>query len=153
MSINLIAFLEDFKPVNEVQRLLRGIVLLHVKLDEYAEEDLFLQTSKELQINLLKLEKKKYAKLVEIINESSLEEHTKRLEQIRAEIKKFTSEYEMNSITGQQINVLNRQLETVNTFMIVKDRYDTLKPLDELIQDEKALMKVFSEKLPSTPSI
>jgi hypothetical protein len=58
MSINLIAFLEDFKPVNEVQRLLRGIVLLHVKLDEYAEEDLLLQTSKELQINLLKLEKK-----------------------------------------------------------------------------------------------
>lgn len=82
-----------------------------------------------------------------------MEEHTERLEQIRAEIKKYTSKHEMNSITGQQINVLNRQLETVNTFMIVKDRYDTLKPLDELIQDEKALMKVFSEKLPSTPSI
>lgn len=153
MSINLIAFLEDFKPVNEVQRLLRDIVLLHVKLDEYAEEDLFLQTSKEVQINLLKLEKNKYTKLTETINESSLEEHTARLEHIRAEIKTFTSEHEMNSITGQQVNVLNRQLETVKTFMIVKDRYDSLMPLDELMQDEKALMKVFSEKLPSTPSI
>jgi hypothetical protein len=144
MSDTLISFLENFEPTNEVQILLQDIILLQAKFNKNDEEDLFFQTSKELHLKLLNLGKEKYAKLVQFVNDGSIEQFTSHIQKIKVEIKQFTNKYEMNSITGQKVNSLNRQLETVKTIMIVKEKYSTLKPLNELIEDEKLIMKLFS---------
>ena len=145
MSANLISFLEEFKPIDGVQTLLRDIVLLQAKFDENAKGDLFFQTSKEMQAKLLNLGKEKYAKLVEIANESSLEQLNLQLEKVRTEIKTFTSEHEMNSITGQKVNSLNTQIDSIKLIIEAKEKYDILKPLDELMKDEQGLIKLFKK--------
>ena len=144
MSDTLISFLENFEPTNEVQILLQDIILLQAKFNKNDDEDLFFQTSKELHVELLNLGKEKYAKLVKFVNDGSIEQFTSHIQKIKVEIKQFTNKYEMNSITGQKVNSLNRQLQTVETIMIVKEKYSTLKPLNELIEDEKSIMELFS---------
>lgn len=142
MSDTLISFLEGFEPVNEVQTLLRNIVLLQVKLD--SEQDAFVQQTKDVQTEFLNLSKEKYALLVEVVNDGSLEQFNSHIQRIRDEIKQFTSEHEMNSITGQKVNSLNGQLEAAKSFKSAKEKYGTLKPLDDLLKDEATLMQIFS---------
>ena len=49
------------------------------------------------------------------------------------EREKFIAEHEMNSITGQKVNNLNSQLDAIQSFKQAKEKYGTLKPLDELM--------------------
>lgn len=142
MSDTLISFLEGFEPVNEVQTLLRNIVLLQAKLD--SEQDAFVQQTKDVQTEFLNLSKEKYALLVEVVNDGSLEQFNSHIQRIRDEIKRFTSEHEMNSIIGQKVNSLNGQLEAAKSFKAAKEKYGTLKILDELLTDEATLMQIFS---------
>ena len=142
MSDTLISFLEGFEPVNEVQTLLRNIVLLQAKLD--SEQDAFVQQTKDVQTEFLNLSKEKYALLVEVVNDGSLEQFNSHIQRIRDEIKQFTSEHEMNSITGQKVNSLNGQLEAAKSFKSTKEKYGTLKTLDDLLKDEATLMQIFS---------
>lgn len=142
MSDTLISFLEGFEPTNEVQTLLRSIVLLEVKKD--GEQDASFQKTKDKQTEFLNLSKEKYALLVEVVNDGSLEQFNSHIQKVKDEIKQFTSEHEMNSITGQKVNSLNGQLEATKSFKVAKEKYGTLKPLDELMKDEKVLMEIFS---------
>jgi len=144
MSDTIISFLKDYEPVNEVQTLLRNIVLLQAKFEMNAEDDLLFQTSKEMQSKLLDMSMKKYALLVEVVNGSSLEQLNSHVEKVHSEIKKFASEHEMNSITGQKANTLNSQLEATKSFKNAKEQYGTLKPLDEILKDEATLLEIFS---------
>lgn len=142
MSNTLISFLEGFEPTNEVQTLLRSIVLLEVKID--GEQDASFQVTKDKQPEFLNLSKEKYTLLVEVLNDGSLEQFNSHIQKVKDEIKQFTSEHEMNSITGQKVNSLNGQLEATKSFKVAKEKYGTLKPLDELMKDEKVLMEIFS---------
>ncbi len=143
MSDTLISFLEGFEPTNEVQTLLRNIVLLEAKLGD-EQQDVSFQKTKDKQIEFLNLSKEKYALLIEVVNDGSLEQFTSHIQKVKDEIKKFTSEHEMNSITGQKVNALNGQLEATKSFKVAKEKYNTLKPLNELMKDEKVLMEIFS---------
>lgn len=143
MSDTLISFLEAFEPTNEVQTLLRNIVLLEAKLGD-EQQDVSFQKIKDKQIEFLNLSKEKYALLIEVVNDGSLEQFTSHIQKVKDEIKKFTSEHKMNSITGQKVNSLNGQLEATKSFKAAKEKYGTLKPLDELMKDEKVLMEIFS---------
>jgi len=108
------------------------------------EDDLFFQTSKEMQFKLLEMAKKKYSLLTEVVNNGSLEQFNSHIQRIKDEIEQFTSEHEMNSITGQKVNDLNSQLKSVRAFIEAKEKYNTLKTLDELMKDERVLMEIFS---------
>jgi len=142
MSDTLISFLEGFDPTNDVQTLLRSIVLLEAKID--GEQDASFQKTKDKQIEFLNLSKEKYALLTEVVNDGSLEQFTSHIQKVKDEIKKFTSEHEMNSISGQKVNSLNGQLEATISFKVAKGKYGTLKPLDEFMKDEKVLMEMFA---------
>ena len=144
MSDTLISFLEGFEPTNEVQTLLHTIFTIQAKFEKNDEEDSFFQTSKEVQFKLLEMAKKKYTLLTEVVNDGSLEQFNSHIQKVKDEIKKFTSEHKMNSITGQKVNSLNGQLEATKSFKAAKEKYGTLKPLDELMKDEKVLMEIFS---------
>lgn len=144
MSDTLISFLEGFEPTNEVQTLLRDIVLLQAKFDNPDESDVFFQRSKDKQAEYLKLAKEKYSLLAETVNDGDSEGFDSHIQRIKDEREKFIAEHEMNSITGQKVNNLNSQLDAVQSFKQAKEKYGTLKPLDELIKDEKVLMEVFS---------
>jgi proline dehydrogenase len=78
------------------------------------------------------------------ILESNSEGFDSHIQRIKDEREKFIAEHEMNSITGQKVNNLNSQLDAVTSFKQAKEKYGTLKPLDELMNDEKVLMEVFS---------
>lgn len=142
MSVTLISFLEGFEPINEVQTLLRNIVLLEAKID--SEQDASFQVTKDKQTEYLKLAKEKYSLFAETVNDGNSEGFDSHIQRIKDEKEKFIAEHEMNSITGQKVNNLNSQLDAVQSFKQVKEKYDTLKPLDELMKDEKVLMEVFS---------
>jgi hypothetical protein len=144
MSNTLISFLEGFEPTNEVQTLLRNIVILQAKFDNPDESDVFFQGSKDKQAEYLKLAKEKYSLLAETVNDGDLDGFDSHIHRVKDEIKKFTSEHEMNSITGQKVNNLNSQLDAVQSFKQAKEKYNILKSLDELMKDEKALMEIFS---------
>ena len=144
MSDTLISFLEGFEPTNEVQTLLHTIFTIQAKFEKNDEEDSFFQTSKEVQFKLLEMAKKKYTLLTEVVNDGSLEQFNSHIQKVKDEIKQFISEHEMNSITGQKVNSLNGQLEATKSFKVAKEKYGTLKPLDELMKDEKVLMEIFS---------
>lgn len=144
MSDTLISFLEGFEPTNEVQTLLRDIVLLQAKFDNPDESDVFFQGSQDKQTEYLKLAKEKYSLLAETVNDGDLEGFDSHIQRIKDEREKFVAEHEMNSITGQKVNNLNSQLDAVQSFKQAKEKYGTLKPLDELMKDEKVLMEVFS---------
>ena len=144
MSDTLISFLEGFEPTNEVQTLLRDIVLLQAKFDNPDEYDVFFQGSKDKQTEYLKLAKEKYSLLAETVNDGDLKGFDSHIQRIKDEREKFIAEHEMNSITGQKVNNLNSQLDAVQSFKQAKEKYGTLKPLDELMKDENALMEIFS---------
>jgi len=144
MSDTLISFLEGFKPVNDVQTLLQDIVLLQAKFDNDDGTDVFFQVTKDKQAEFLNLAKKKYALLVETVNEGDLAVFASHIQRIKDEIQNFTSEHEMNSMLGMKVNNLNSQLKSIKLFKESTEKYGKLKPLDELMKDEKALMEIFS---------
>jgi len=144
MSDTLISFLEGFEPTNEVQTVLHTIFTIQAMFEKNNEDDLFFQTSKEMQFKLLEMAKKKYSLLTEVVNNGSLEQFNSHIQRIKDEIEQFTSEHEMNSITGQKVNDLNSQLKSVRAFIEAKEKYNTLKTLDELMKDERVLMEIFS---------
>ena len=143
MSNTLISFLEFFEPTNEVQTLLHTIITIQAKFEKDDAEDLRFQTTKDMHLNQLETAKERYTMLLGLVNEGSLADCNADIQRIKDEIKNFKSKYEMNSITGMWVNKLNTQLERACTFKEIKEKYNTLKPLDELLKDEKALMEMF----------
>ena len=143
MSNTLISFLESFEPTNEVQTLLHTIITIQAKFEKDDVEDLHFQTTKNMHLNQLETAKERYTMLLGLVNEGSLADCNADIQRIKDEIKHFKSKYEMNSITGMWVNKLNTQLERACTFKEIKEKYNTLKPLDELMKDEKALLEMF----------
>ncbi len=126
--------------------LLREIIVLQAKLDNIDEQDFYFQKGKDNHISHLESMKMKYAQMVETVNKNSVDYF---LEQIKE------SESKMNEICSRgstypvfaKVLVQGTSISQIKYFqdlIQLKARFGTLKPLDELMKDENALMEIFS---------
>jgi len=126
--------------------LLREIIVLQAKLDNIDEQDFYFQKGKDNHISHLESMKMEYAQMVETVNKNSVDYF---LEQIKE------SESKMNEICSRgstypvfaKVLVQGTSISQIKYFqdlIQLKARFGTLKPLDELMKDENALMEIFS---------
>jgi len=126
--------------------LLREIIVLQAKLDNIDEQDFYFQKGKDNHISHLESMTMKYAEMVANVNNNSVDcllEQVKEAESKMNEICSRESKHPVFAkvlVQGTSIS----QIKYFQDLIQLKARFGTLKPLDELMQDETALMEIFS---------
>jgi predicted GTPase len=139
----ILPLLKEQQPANGVQGLLREIIVIQSKLDNLDKQDFYFQKGKTNHIARLESLKRKYAQIVEAINGNTVDYFLEQVRTYESNIQKLTSKGYLNTIDQMALGMMKGEIYKYNNLLYGKGRFGTLKPLDELMKDEQALMQIF----------
>lgn len=146
ISFNKVASLiTESPPADVVQSLLREIVVLQAKLDHLDQQDFYFQMGQKHHEKRLEEMKAQYHQIVDLVNNHEVDYF---LEQIREAEEKFHAICSRESKHPVFVKVLvdkhlNSEIAYLKMLVQAKGDYQKLLPLQELMQDEQALLRVF----------
>lgn len=140
----IIPLLTNQEHLDGVLGMLREILVLQDKLDNPKRQDFYFQKGISNHISHLESLKNEYAKIVEIVNNNSVDYFLGEVNERKEKVQKLTSKGYLNTIDQMALGMIKGEISKFQNLLEIKGRFGTLKPLDELMQDESALMEIFS---------
>lgn len=145
ISLNrIIPLLTNQEHLEGVLGMLRDILVLQDKLDNPERQDFYFQKGIPNHVSHLEALKNKYAKIVEIVNSNSVDYFLGEVNDYNNKVQKLTSKGYLNTIDQMALSMMKGEISRFQNLLGIKRRFGTLKPLDELMKDEKFLMEIFS---------
>lgn len=130
-------------PADGVRSLLREIIVLQAKLDNLDKQDFYFQKGQKSNEKRLDEMKVEYIQIVEMVNNNDVDFFLEQIEEAERKIKAIEAKGYLSSIDRLAYNSFHSQVEYFKSLLQAKGQYKKLKTLDELMQDEQALMEIF----------
>lgn len=130
-------------PTDGVRSLLREIIVLQAKLDSPERQDFYFQKGRKSNEKRLEEMKVEYSRIVELVNGNDVDFFLEQIEDAERKIKAIEAKGYLSSIDRLAYNSFHSQVEYFKSLLQAKGQYKNLKTLDELMQDENALMEIF----------
>lgn len=140
----IIPLLTKQEHLDGVLGLLRDIIVLEAKLDNLDRQDFYFQKGKTNHIARLESLKRKYAQIVETVNGNTVDYFLEQVKTYENNIQKLTSKGYLNTIDQMALGMMKGEISKYNNLLHAKGRFGTLKPLDEVMEDESGLVEIFS---------
>ena len=140
----IIPLLTRQEHLDGVLGLLRDIIVLQAKLDNLDRQDFYFQKGKTNHVARLETLKSEYAKIVETVNGNTVDYFLEQVRIYESNIQKLTSKGYLNTIDQMALSMMKGEISKYNNLLHAKGRFGTLKPLDEVMEDESGLVEVFS---------
>ncbi len=130
-------------PQTGILEVLRAAILLQAKIESSETKDFYFQ--KGLPAHRAKLEelKKRYAESAALVNDNNVDFFVEKIGECREKINQIKTTYRLNTIFQMALGKLEQQIAYYTDLLAVKGQLGYLKPYDELMQDEAALLVVF----------
>lgn len=139
----IVPLLKEQQPANGVQGLLREIIVLQSKLDNIDKQDFYFQKGRKSNETRLDEMKVEYSRIVEMVNGNDVDFFLGQIKEAERKIKAIEAKGYLSSIDRLAYNSFHSQVEYFKSLLQAKGQYKNLKTLDELMQDENALMEIF----------
>jgi len=141
----IVPLIAQSPPADVVQSLLREIVVLQAKLEHLDQQDFYFQKGQKAHESRLENMKAEYSRIVDLVNSHEVDYF---LEQIREAEEKFHKICSRESKHPVFVKVLvdaqlTSEIDYLRMLVQAKGDYQKLLPLQELMQDEQALLKIF----------
>lgn len=140
----IVPLLTKQEHLDGVLGLLRDIIVLQAKLGNLDRQDFYFQKGKTNHIARLESLKRKYAQIVETVNGNSVDYFLERVKTYENNIQKLTSKGYLNTTDQMALVMMKSEITKYNNLLHAKGRFGTLKPLDEVMEDESGLIEIFS---------
>jgi hypothetical protein len=130
-------------PQTGILEVLRAAILLQAKIESSETKDFYFQ--KGLPAHRAKLEelKKRYAEAAALVNDNNVDFFVGKIGECREKIAEIETNFRLNTTFQMAMQLLNQQIDYYTDLLGIKGRLEYLKPYDELVQDEAALLVVF----------
>lgn len=146
LSFNsIVPLLAEPLPTDGVLNLLREIIVLQAKLNNIDDQDFYFQMGKKAHQGRLDKMKSEYSHIVELVNNNAVEYFLDQIKEAEETFRCFCSR-ESNHSVFVKVMVDDRTRSQISYFKMLlqaKGQYKKLKTLDELMQDENALIEIF----------
>jgi len=129
--------------------LLREIIVLQAKLVNIDEQDFYFQKGKDNHISRLESMTMKYAQMVANINNNSVDYILEQINEAESKMNEICSRESKHPVfvkVSVHVNSIS-QIKYFQDLIQLKARFGTLKSLEELMNDENALLEIFSYPL------
>lgn len=133
-------------PADTVQTLLREIIVLQAKLDGIDKQDFYFQMGRKSHEKRLDALKAEYGRIVDLVNNHDVDYF---LEQINEAEEKFQQICSRESKHPVFVKVmvdahLNAEIAYLKMLIQAKGQYKKLTPLNQITQNQQALLEIFS---------
>lgn len=139
----IVPLLTQQEHLDGVLGLLRDIIVLQAKLDNLDKQDFYFQKGKINHLEHLESMKKQYSQIVKTVNGNSVDYFLEQVNEYESKAHKLTSKGYLNMIDRIALNTVNNEVSKYMNLIQIKGKFGTLKPLDELMQDENTLLEIF----------
>lgn len=124
--------------------LLREILVLQSKIENPNTEDFYFQKGLANHKSHLESLKKEYAQMVETVNTNGVDYFLEQVKEYEGKLKKLTSKGYLSTVDQIALGVIKNQISNCKNLLHIKGQFGELKPLEKLMEDEEALMRVFT---------
>jgi hypothetical protein len=130
-------------PQTGILEVLRAAILLQAKIESSETQDFYFQ--KGLPAHRAKLDelKAQYAEAAALVNNNDVDFFVEQITECREKINQIKATYRLNTIFRIALGKLEQQIAYYTDLLSIKGRLGYLKPYDELVQDEAAILLVF----------
>lgn len=132
-------------PADGVRNLLREIIVLQAKLDSSDRQGFYFQKGRKSNEKRLEEMKVEYSRIVELVNGNDVDFFLEQIEDAERKIKAIEAKGYLSSIDRLAYNSFHSQVEYFKSLLQAKGQYKKLKILDELMQDEQAIVDIFND--------
>jgi DNA-binding SARP family transcriptional activator len=129
---------------DEVLVLVREIIELQAKLDNLDNQTFYFKKAKLSNFNRLESLKKEYTKVADLINGQNVDFFLEKINYYETNSKQIYSKKIVNTIDQSALGAFKSNIGYLQNLIYIKGKYGTLKPLEELLQDEETLIEIFS---------
>jgi cell division FtsZ-interacting protein ZapD len=124
--------------------LLREIIVLQSKIENQDGQDFYFQKGLANHISHLESLKKEYAQMVETVNTNTVDYFLEQVKEYEGTLKKLTSKRHLNTVDQIALGMITNQISKYKNLLHIKGQFGQLKPLEELMEDEETLIRVFA---------
>ncbi|MBK8955214.1 MAG: hypothetical protein IPM34_06630 [Saprospiraceae bacterium] len=132
------------QPAPGVLGLLRKIIVLQYKMDHPEEQSFYFQMALKSHEGYLREMKIRYSQISDDVNTRDTDDLIKSITELEADIQKLLNREFLSFCTRAGIGWKRSELNYQKELLRMKTQFGVLKPLDEILEDEKYLMKIFA---------
>lgn len=141
----IVPLITQSPPADVVQSLLREIVVLQAKLDHLDQQDFYFQKGRKSHEARLENMKAEYSRIVDLVNNHEVDYFLGLIREAEAKFQEICSRESKHPVFAKVLvdKHINPEIAYLRMLVQAKGDYGKLLPLHELMQDERALLKIF----------
>lgn len=142
----IMPLLAETSPVNGVQNLLREIIVLQAKLDRIGKQDFYFQKGYESHKKRLDKLKSEFSQTVELVNNNDVDYFLEQIKEAEETYRRICPKDSNHPVFAKVLvdAELESQIQYFKMLLQAKGQYKKLMTIDELMQNENALLEIFS---------
>lgn len=141
----IVPLIAQSPPADAVQSLLREIIVLQAKLDHLDQQEFYFQMGRKSHESRLENMKTEYSRIVDLVNNHEVDYFLGLIREAETKFQEICSRESKHPVFVKVAVDAQLTSEIVYLRMLIqaKGDYGKLLPLHELMQDERALLKIF----------